>query len=156
TKIADLREGNWVRIVGTVRALARTLEAPASGRECIAWYAYTTARGGCWESHAVEMIIEDSTGAIVARVNDARVSVEHQESYNVITSGPSDSLTAFVRRHHLPHRASIEIFEGIIVAGDYVQLEAKVVGHAEVAGADGYRSASSKQVLELAGDAEAK
>jgi hypothetical protein len=157
--IAELRPGQWARVVGIARPLAGTIEAPASGRECLAWYAETSdAQAWTWESHAVEMIIEDASGAIIARVNDARVVIRHRVGYLVHLQTERASLRAFVRRFRMKHLGHLNLWEGIICAGDMVAVVARVVAHSEpvqTVEGDGYRGASERIVLELTGGADA-
>jgi hypothetical protein len=157
--VAELREGAWVRVIGTVEPLGEMVKAPASEVPCIAWHVKAALiRGEVWESHAVSMVITDATGSVVARVNDALVKPLVVHTLLSDRADKNPARLAFDKRFKVEERV-LTFREGVIQPGARVSVTARVVAQHEAAPVEAvatYRELPPGLiVLELAGGADA-
>jgi hypothetical protein len=81
--IAELKEGQRVRVTGTVEATGAPLSAPYSGRACLAWCTRDVARDSLHER-----LVRFAAGDFVLRGDDGgRILVRASEAELVVTMG---------------------------------------------------------------------
>lgn len=134
SRIADLRDGAQVRVVGEVAQAEETLLAPLSKRDVAAWEVvvrYTEhGKGGSGgrRSEAVDFLLRDSSGSLLVTISDAAFAMaeDHEEDFrfqeapeilhdiftaqgNSVEPGPGSRLNG--------SEAAVEIGETVAVVG---------------------------------------
>jgi len=132
--ISDLPEVTIGRIVGTARPLdGRTIEAPVSGRPCLAYFAaiteleYRSELALVEEHHGIPFLVEDDSG--IATIDPAAATCALDVDHKSHASGGWGDLnahqSAFLHRIAADHRnkplrwreAIVEVGEQVAVVG---------------------------------------
>ncbi len=107
-KIAELRDGEVARLIGTVSSHVPPLAAPLTGRPCVYYIARLQTQSGAkrsWqtvitEERGVPFIITDDSGRAIIDPEGARVSlVTDRYTRNGTLEVNDGLLTAFLARH---------------------------------------------------------
>jgi hypothetical protein len=156
--IGDLQAGR-AAIVGTVRSVGAPLEAPFSGRKCIAWAASVSARsdgegrllaGGkvLRDQGCADFLVEDDSGsALIRPVPAYRLFLSQPTRW---VRGVSDDVPTNVQRflsaHNLPDGA-FSYRESILEEGAEVLVLGRVDFEPDAHRTAGYRDHSLRPVL---------
>jgi hypothetical protein len=106
-RIGDVRDGEFVKIVGTIKYLAEPLTAPLSGRRCAYFEARAMEKRGksgyreiAMEGGGVEFLVEDGTGrAVIDPVMLRAAVVEDDAKRSGFLSDATPGMEAFLARH---------------------------------------------------------
>lgn len=170
--VSDATEGSLVRIVGTLRAGARTLEAPLSGRPCACFRVevdvrVSTGKSSSWrniirEEDGADFFVEDPSGRALVKGGtvEAAIVLDHH-----LKSGTFDDATpeleAYLARHghkstdFLGFNKAIRYREGVLEPGETVAVlgRARWEDDPEAGAAQpssgGYRESARKKRLVL-------
>lgn len=108
--IAEVREGEVVRVTGRVRGVSELLRAPLSGRPCVFFEVTveeyrSSGKSGRWvrilrEQEAMDFLVEDGTGKALVRADGMRVLAQrdHEQSSGTFNDATPE-LEAFLARH---------------------------------------------------------
>lgn len=137
--VSDATEGSLVRIVGTLRAGPRTLEAPLSGRLCACFRVevdvrVSTGKSSSWrniirEEDGADFVVEDPSGRALVKggtVETAIVLDQHLKSGTFDDATPE--LEAYLARHghkstdFLGFNKAIRYREGVLEPGETVAV----------------------------------
>lgn len=109
TPIGRISDGTRVKIVGRVDAAAALLEAPISGRACVAWSVEVQEAPG-WETvlqahEAQALLLRDGSGRpAIVHAALARVLIETDETSWPLV--PTARMRAFLQRHGVRERGN--------------------------------------------------
>lgn len=133
-RIVDVRDGEVVKIVGTLRYADEVLEAPLTGRECAAWTVTVEDQGGKSRrtviddrAEVVSFFVEDDVGRAFIEGVATHVIVRDAHFRQGFLEAPTPRMTEFLHaRGEDPkgvifHR-SLEYREGAIEAGETVAV----------------------------------
>lgn len=140
TPIRGLREGELARVRGRVVALAETLEAPLSARECVYYLATVDQRAGkhSWrmaarEERFVDFEIDDGTGRLHVCMSVPRVAVVRDlKTWSGGFDDANETQEAFLGHHGLRSTGLIGLnlalryIEGVIEPGEEVTVLGQV------------------------------
>lgn len=148
-----VREGETVRIVGVVETTQPPLEAPLSGRPCLAWTVVAWLRGPSRPNEtidrAVDLIVRDSSGTAFAVSPQAALVLDETSNYGRLEQPPG-KLAGLISADAWEARDSeLRFQEGVIKAGDEVALIGKARWQADPEGGGGnYREPPKRLVLD--------
>lgn len=109
TPIDRINDGTRVKIVGRVDAAAPPLEAPITGRACVAWSVEVQEAPG-WESvlqaqEAQALLVRDGSGRpAMVHATRARVLIDTDETSWPLV--PTARMRAFLQRHGVRERGN--------------------------------------------------
>jgi hypothetical protein len=164
--IAEVGDGEIVKIVGRVELCEETLTAPLTGGACALyetsiehigrdapanWYPVAT------ELRAVELVVADDTGRARIRVGnfDARIVRGHQDT-TISLSDERPALTGLIAQYrNRSRRGSHRFTEGVLAAGTQVAVRGLARWEADPDNAAGPRDAARRLVLSSAAPNEA-
>lgn len=117
SSIAELREDQLVRIVGTVVQLEHVITAPISGESCVHYQVIVERRGfGRWipiidQSRGVPFLLDDGTGRVYVEAGRAMLTTCHLRFLPAL--GPDPRLDQFLRANQVPpmHKHALRIRE---------------------------------------------
>jgi hypothetical protein len=135
-RIGDVRDGEFVKVVGTIKYLAEPLTAPLSGRRCAYFEARAMEKQGksgyreiAMEGGGVEFLVEDGTGrAVIDPVMLRAAVVEDDEKRSGFLSDATPGMEAFLVRHGrdpigaLGFNRTISYKEGVFEEGETVAV----------------------------------
>ncbi|HEX2571379.1 MAG TPA: hypothetical protein VH877_17605 [Polyangia bacterium] len=165
TRIAAVRDGNVVKVVGELLYWGRPIVAPLSGRTC-AFYSLVILK--CeppfssgpqeWvellrEERGVDFLVGDGSGVALVRagVEGTVLSSLVPDKKGSKTSFPNDGLRRLVVDRGLERPLSdvtLRAYEGVLEAGDRVAVGGLGRWHADPEGVGGYREAGLRLVLQ--------
>jgi hypothetical protein len=152
-EVSRVRDGETVRIVGVVESAQPPLEAPLSGRPCLAWTVVAWLRGANQTNvtidRAVDLIVRDSSGTAFAGAPQAALVLDETSTYGRLEQPPGQlggliSADAWERRD-----SQLRFEEGVVKAGDEVALIGKARWQPDPEGGGGnYREPPKRLVLD--------
>lgn len=149
--LADVKDGELVRVTGRVRALESGLRAPLSGRRCV--YYLATAEpvhdrrgsfdwGEVREERYVDFLVEDASGSARVSMRAPRVAIVRDlHTRSGTFDDANEAEEAFLRRYgakstsELGLNRDLRYYEGALEVGE----EVTVLGRAHVAVREGLR-----------------
>src|SRR5262245_52928592 len=128
-RIQELGDDERSKIVGRVRATGELVDAPVSGRPCVAFavsvivHGYNTSKT-FRETSAVAFSLEDDSGRALVDPSDARIAVDGPATVQAGTlDDPIPSAVALLERHgHHFGRGTVFYREAIVRDGDTVAV----------------------------------
>lgn len=160
--IAEVSEGDRVRIVGTVETSDPPFASGFAGRNCIAYQVVFAVEGlmrASWETdqRIATLVVRDATGRteIVSRDAELALTLDFRTSFGAFTSSPPE-LEALLARHGasrqkfaLFEKKRVTVREGIVNAGDEIAVVGTARWEIDADGTGGgYRDAPKRLVLE--------
>ncbi len=128
--LAGIPEGQWVTVIGQVRATSDTIEATLSGQRCVA----SSARAKAWHSkkipHLIGDVSETMSRPFVLEVVDGELIVDGEIELEHPTREVAalERGRAFLVAHKLERYLDSTTFEeAIVVAGDRIAVTGVVV-----------------------------
>jgi len=135
-RIADVVEGQMVRIVGTIAPLHRPLEAPVTGRPCVGWTAVVDQvgqqRGGggllVEKQRCQELLVEDVSGrARVPAVPTELLLVEDGRITTGAFKEPDPRIERFLQSHGYSTKGFLtnrqyRFSEGVLEPGERIAV----------------------------------
>ena len=130
--LGELPEGKVARIVGTARSAGATLEAPLSGRTCLAYFVQVEglerAQKGrdAWKGiikvlGGVPFAIDDGTGRALVDPQDAEITLELDAAAEVGETN-ARAVAFFHRQGKVIPRGRLRYREGVIEEGERVAV----------------------------------
>jgi hypothetical protein len=166
TSIRALQDGSLAKVHGKVVPIGEPLEAPLSGRACVAWEVVVEENTGGKNSHWVERIhereardflLDDGAGLAHVRTRDMKmVATVDSEQRSGFMNDPTPALRAFLEaRGFAPEgmlfNKSLRYREGVFEPGERVAVLGSVTMEDDPTreqGGDGYRSAPKRACLQ--------
>jgi hypothetical protein len=150
-----VRDGERVRVVGVVESTLAPLEAPLSGRPCVAWVVVAYLGGPTRRpetvDRTVDLIVRDSTGIAFAVSAQAALVLDKSWTHSNLEQPPG-KLGEVLSKESWANRkneAEMRFEEGIIRAGDEVALIGKAHWQADPEGGGGsYREPPKRLALD--------
>jgi hypothetical protein len=130
SNIADVQDGELVRIVGTVKELDHTVVAPISGQKCVYYHAVVDRKfGGKWrrladQAHGIPFILDDGTAHVYIEATRAMLTTKHLRFYPAHRPSPlfdrfliSHGISLVIKDDLRVHEMRIDIGETFTVMG---------------------------------------
>ena len=128
--IGELSEGHHARVAGTVRSVGSTIDAPFSGRACVAFYVRVKGQIGprgtamkvdLVEQGGIPFAIEDGSGRAIVDPQHAKLELVLDQ--DAIVGETSARANAFCERHGIAiSHGLLHYYEGVIEVGDQVTV----------------------------------
>jgi hypothetical protein len=163
TAIAQLREGDTVRVVGALKLGPRTLSSPLSGRPCAVFFVRVREQVGKNSreifrvSEAVEFSIDDGSGTVLVRPELFSLALveDHQERTGLWRDASAEVGEYMLSKGQsaqtsLGFNRALQFHEAVLEAGERVAVLATVrleLDPEPVTAGDGYRDQPRRKVL---------
>ncbi|HEX5062076.1 MAG TPA: GIDE domain-containing protein [Kofleriaceae bacterium] len=126
-KIGELSDDERAKIVGRVRALGEALEAPISGRRCVAYSVSVVEQeqnaSHIRETKAVAFVVEDGSGRALVDPTAARIAIDGGPSVQTGTlHDPTPAAEDLLLRHGKRPRHGVLYREAVITDGESIAV----------------------------------
>ncbi len=139
TRVADAKDGEWVRLVGTVQAGTRTLSAPLSGRACGYFDVQVQVRvsrgkSSHWRSlfheiESVDFVLDDGSGQAQIQTQHFSCAVvrDHHRTSGTFNDAGEDLIELLARHGHEPTNMlgmnkTMRYDEGVLEPGEQIAV----------------------------------